>query len=539
MLYLISKVDNSQQILVYTGTLLNLYEIDFPSLLNFLDDIRLIRLRNLDEYGSALKTILPVFILVGSLIFYFTKFKDSKLLRFSLLLGFLFKIISLAYYIISTIVIYDMIPEPTVGVWIFFWLMEIFVLWILHQIITRLNKSDEIIYETHPESESSPFVAKQITRFANHIIDSIFRMMMILLILGYVFTLYRITGQMGSDSFFDNILLPFLIGILAVFIYYFVSELFFSRTPAKFFTNTQVVVKEGKSQVSSTLKRTLARMIPIFDLFSFIIAKKTDGLHDTVSDTYVVQNKQTKILGGWYLLLIPILTVLPFAPDLIEDQMETFRYHSRHDNYEKNKRKRFLDKLEVLEPGDMVHQNGYYFRVESTDKQNIYTIGLEKSKNSSGSIESESNASGGSEFTPTLDRYTFPKDELIEDYDKGYYSVKILSENPAIKDISFSSNYSSGTRGDFTVASQFYFEIFNGPCRLENLNSIQGEFLLEEDDATYSTRLALLLFSKEGQLDDGEFAIQCTLVNENNGKRTTYQVDFTKYGVIDFYEVTD
>jgi uncharacterized RDD family membrane protein YckC len=81
--------------------------------------------------------------------------------------------------------------------------------------------------------------------------------------------------------------------------YYYLTELYFSRSLAKFLTQTYVIMKDGsKPKYKSILKRTLCRFIP-FEIFSFL-GGEAGGWHDSMSETYVVKKhefeKQKKII---------------------------------------------------------------------------------------------------------------------------------------------------------------------------------------------------------------------------------------------------
>ncbi|PZX93942.1 RDD family protein [Flavobacterium aquariorum] len=81
--------------------------------------------------------------------------------------------------------------------------------------------------------------------------------------------------------------------------YYYLTELYFSRSMAKFLTKTYIIMKDGsKPNYKSILKRTLCRFIP-FEIFSFLGGTAV-GWHDSMSETYVVKKqefeKQKKII---------------------------------------------------------------------------------------------------------------------------------------------------------------------------------------------------------------------------------------------------
>ena len=79
----------------------------------------------------------------------------------------------------------------------------------------------------------------------------------------------------------------FFFGLVILFFYYLITEMYFSRTFGKYFTKTMVVKHEGsRPNMKSIIVRTLSRLIP-FEPFSFLTAER--GWHDTLSVTYVVK----------------------------------------------------------------------------------------------------------------------------------------------------------------------------------------------------------------------------------------------------------
>ena len=76
-----------------------------------------------------------------------------------------------------------------------------------------------------------------------------------------------------------------------LFLYYFLTETYFSRTFAKYFTKTIVVTKDGSRPNKRTISiRTLSRFIPL-ECLTFL-GTNVRGLHDLFSDTYVVRKQE-------------------------------------------------------------------------------------------------------------------------------------------------------------------------------------------------------------------------------------------------------
>lgn len=84
-----------------------------------------------------------------------------------------------------------------------------------------------------------------------------------------------------------SIVESFFFGLVILFFYYLITEMYFSRTFGKYFTKTIVVKHEGsRPNMKSIIVRTLSRLIP-FEPFSFLTVER--GWHDTLSVTYVVK----------------------------------------------------------------------------------------------------------------------------------------------------------------------------------------------------------------------------------------------------------
>jgi len=81
-----------------------------------------------------------------------------------------------------------------------------------------------------------------------------------------------------------------IIMIIAVLLYTNLTEIFLSRTLAKFVTGTIVVMQDGSRPDRDTIMiRSVCRLIP-FDHFSFL-GTPSRGWHDSLSNTYVVNKK--------------------------------------------------------------------------------------------------------------------------------------------------------------------------------------------------------------------------------------------------------
>jgi uncharacterized RDD family membrane protein YckC len=122
-------------------------------------------------------------------------------------------------------------------------------------------------------------IADKGARTGNFIIDSVLFILLIL-ILAIILELLRNVLPGRVFYYFDWYILLFY------FLYYFLFELFWGKTPGKFFTKTKVVNRLGeRPKVIQLLIRSIMRLTPFYDHFSFIFGQ---GLHDRISNTRVV-----------------------------------------------------------------------------------------------------------------------------------------------------------------------------------------------------------------------------------------------------------
>jgi len=135
--------------------------------------------------------------------------------------------------------------------------------------------------------------ATQLQRFLNLSIDLMF-IYILVLSLGTTIILVALSANNFTLSNWINNLntveVSFYTAIVA-FLYYYVTEVYFSRTLAKLLTHTIVVNADGsKPSKRSFFVRSCCRFIP-FEAFSFFGAASR-GWHDTFSKTYVVKKRK-------------------------------------------------------------------------------------------------------------------------------------------------------------------------------------------------------------------------------------------------------
>lgn len=136
-------------------------------------------------------------------------------------------------------------------------------------------------------------LASKTQRFLNFIID----LFIVYIIWNFVGTIVVIIGDLLNNSVFSNwpktssTIEKLLFACLIAFFYYALTEMYFSRTFAKYFTKTIVVDKEGsKPNFRTIISRTLCRFIPLEGLT--FLGSNFRGLHDLFSNTYVVKKHE-------------------------------------------------------------------------------------------------------------------------------------------------------------------------------------------------------------------------------------------------------
>lgn len=136
-------------------------------------------------------------------------------------------------------------------------------------------------------------LASQGQRFLNYCIDLAFIYIIVLsigttlILIGEVFNMIAVSNWVETLSMAEKS----LYGALIAFLYYYLTEMYFSRTIAKLITHTIVVNRDGSRPTKkSYLIRSLCRFIP-FEAFSFF-GLTARGWHDAFSNTYVVKKRE-------------------------------------------------------------------------------------------------------------------------------------------------------------------------------------------------------------------------------------------------------
>lgn len=142
-------------------------------------------------------------------------------------------------------------------------------------------------------SVTDDLLATRGQRFFNCILD----LLIVHIILGSIGTTIIIIGDVSNNYELSNwiesttTVEKLLFWSVILFLYYFLTETYFSRTFAKYFTKTIVVTKDGSRPNKRTISiRTLSRFIPL-EALTFL-GTNVRGLHDLFSDTYVVRKHE-------------------------------------------------------------------------------------------------------------------------------------------------------------------------------------------------------------------------------------------------------
>lgn len=138
---------------------------------------------------------------------------------------------------------------------------------------------------------SDDLLASGKQRFANYIIDYVIRF----LLSGLIGVVIGLTAYFGENIVLETVenmnkIEEYFLGCVIAVIYYSLTEIFLSRSIAKFITKTLVVMEDGsKPDYKTILQRSVCRIIP-FDALSFL-GTPCRGWHDSISNTYVVQKE--------------------------------------------------------------------------------------------------------------------------------------------------------------------------------------------------------------------------------------------------------
>lgn len=136
-------------------------------------------------------------------------------------------------------------------------------------------------------------LASKLERFLNFAIDLLIIYVIAISIVATINIIGDVTNSYGASIWIKSLsIIEYLFfGLVILFFYYAFTEMYFSRTFAKYFTKTLVVRIDGsKPNAKNFMIRAVSRLNPI-DPFSFL-GKTERGMHDTLSATYVVKKHE-------------------------------------------------------------------------------------------------------------------------------------------------------------------------------------------------------------------------------------------------------
>lgn len=135
-------------------------------------------------------------------------------------------------------------------------------------------------------------LASKSKRVLNFIIDIVI-MKLIIWVLLIIIELFFLKDKLEIINRFDSFdkMETYLFWSITAFFYYTFTETVLSRSFAKYFTNTIVVLEDGsKPNLTTIISRSAVRQIP-FEYFTFLRGRKP-GWHDELSKTFVVKKNK-------------------------------------------------------------------------------------------------------------------------------------------------------------------------------------------------------------------------------------------------------
>ncbi|WP_289658550.1 RDD family protein [Flavobacterium panacagri] len=221
--------------------------------------------------------------LSGTVIYYFSNYKETKLLAFNYSLVFLDSLIKIFFFIFLFNIDKLNITE---FLYILITLLYLFISFYFIKKELNSNMLEKDNQTTGNDLEN----ASNSKRFLNLLIDSFIIIVIVFGFISFAERNEKMASLLGYFKMtFGDKFASLVFFSMIKFSYYLVFESIFKSTPAKFITSCYITDEEGNPpNFSMTFKRTLLRFVP-FETFSFLLGK---NLHDDYSDTYVI-NKNT------------------------------------------------------------------------------------------------------------------------------------------------------------------------------------------------------------------------------------------------------
>jgi len=168
------------------------------------------------------------------------------------------------------------------------------------QLAAKIDAKNQEKLRQFVKPQSAVKISSIFSRFLNYITDILLLWLISDISIGRLLPKEDITPEV----IMNNIKLFSLIIIAQYFInflYYFIFELFFQKTPGKYFTRTKVVMEDGsKPGALSIFIRSLSRLIPFYTISILFNIEGKRWWHDILSKTIVVYDipDENEILGN-------------------------------------------------------------------------------------------------------------------------------------------------------------------------------------------------------------------------------------------------
>ncbi|RZK71457.1 MAG: hypothetical protein EOO85_20025 [Pedobacter sp.] len=286
------------------------------------------------DYFIWLNIVLNVLMIGSALVYYFSKGKEIRFLRFLLgvvLFSKFIAVLSSTLFIIFgdfEIGRYRLISN------LLYYIFQIGFVYGSYKLLVYLNaqRELEIVYNGDPEIVPASYVvASDWERFMHLIFDFLITYMSSAPLVSFMIHQDTVRNSLNTlESMIGPRPSMLLIAGVFRFTYYFLFEFLLQSSPAKFLTETRVVSDNGAPLMAGNIIwRTLYRFVP-FDAFSFVLGNT--GWHDRWSKTSVVKEKRTGIKGTWYFLVplgVVLLMTLGYVAEQYNRSYNSMRYHQR------------------------------------------------------------------------------------------------------------------------------------------------------------------------------------------------------------------
>ena len=266
---------------------------------------------------DTLNIFVLLLLLIGILLYWISKGKETRLIRFVISIVLLSSIVNLVY---SIFIIFYYGRYNYWYLFLFFGtaVKSVFI-YFSYYILKHFQTEKKLVQGYDASQKEFKYSENEASNWQRliHLILDTFVCMSILsftaldVFKGFLTNVYLIAGEKAS---------LFVFYLIISLIYYLFFEYFFGATPAKMLTELRVVNEKGeRPNVKSIVVRSLSRRIP-FDSISFFSAQ---GWHDRLSETKVIQEKRTGIKGVHYVILLTAL-ILMFAVFLMKQNSSFF-----------------------------------------------------------------------------------------------------------------------------------------------------------------------------------------------------------------------